>query len=70
MEGPAAHFSVRDWPPLVTSTAARAPVMASKPVAYTMASNSNDSPAVSMPVSVMLVIGCCRRSTSRTWGRL
>ena len=44
--------------------------MASNPVAYTMASNSRDSSVVSIPVSVMDTIGCLRRSTSRTWGRL
>ncbi len=61
----------------VMSTLTMAPVMASKPVASTMASNSNVSPPsppvaslVSMPVSVTVRIGVLRRSTSRTWGRL
>ena len=52
------------------STATIAPVIASKPVANTMASNSSDSLVVLMPVSVMVVIGVLRRSTSRTCGRL
>ena len=71
VDGPDAHFSWRDTPSRpATSAATRAPVMASKPVAYTMASKPNDSSAVSMPSSVMLTIGCLRRSTSRTCGML
>ncbi len=43
------------------STATMAPVMASKPVAKTMASKANDSAVVSMPVSVTVVMGVLRR---------
>jgi hypothetical protein len=44
VDGPAAHLSLRDRPSRpVTSAPTRAPVMASKPVAYTMASKPNDS---------------------------
>ena len=51
-------------------TARIAPVMASKPVANTMASNPWLPDAVSMPDSVMVVIGSVRRSTSVTCGSL
>jgi len=54
----------------VTSTDTSGPVMASKPVAKTMASNCSDSSAVSMPSSVTVTIGVRRRSTRWTWGRL
>ena len=71
VRGPSAHFSASDRPSRpVMSTATMAPVMASKPVANTMASNSNDSSEVSMPVSVIVARGVLRRSTRRTWGRL
>jgi hypothetical protein len=71
VDGPAAHFVLEGHTiPAGDVAATRAPVMASKPVAYTMASKPNDSSAVSMPSSVMLTIGCLRRSTSRTCGRL
>ena len=71
MDGPSAHFSLSETPSRpVMSTATTGPVMASNPVAYTMASNSKDSSVVSIPDSVMETIGCLRRSTSRTWGRL
>ena len=47
-----------------------APVMASKPVANTMASTSKVRLSVLMPVAVIDVIGSCRRFTSVTLGRL
>jgi hypothetical protein len=52
------------------STDTSGPVMASNPVANTIVSNSNDSSTVSMPVSVIAMIGVRRTSTSRTWGKL
>ena len=71
VSGPAAHFSFSVTPSRpVMSTDTIAPVIASKPVANTIASNSNDSVVVSIPVSVTVSIGVLRRSTSRTWGRL
>ena len=71
VRGPWAHFSFSDNPSRpVMSTATMAPVMASKPVANTMASNSSDSPAMSTPVSVTAASGWRCRSIRRTWGRL
>ena len=51
-------------------TASMAPVMASKPVANTMASSAMLRRAVWMPVAVMRSMGSWLRSTSVTWGRL
>ena len=69
--GPCAHFcfSVALSRP-VMSTATKAPVIASKPVAKTMASNSIDSFCSAIPPSVILSIGLLRRSTKRTCGKL
>ena len=47
-----------------------APVPKSKPVAHTMMSNSCTPSAVSMPRSVMRMIGVAFRSTSDTFSRL
>jgi hypothetical protein len=48
-----------------------APVMASKPVAKTMASSSCSAPEASRrPVAVISWIGSLRTSTSDTFGRL
>ena len=47
-----------------------APVMASKPVANTMASTSMARLSVLMPEAVIDLIGSCRRFTSVTLGRL
>ena len=56
--GPSAHASRRVRPSRpVMSTLTIAPVIASKPVANTIASNSNDSSAKSIPDRVMVSIG-------------
>ena len=52
------------------STPTSAPVIASKPVANTIASNSKSSADVVIPVSVIVSIGVRRRLTSRTCGEL
>ena len=68
--GPSTQASRNDSPPRpVMSTPTIAPVIASKPVANTIASNSIDS-LVSMPVSVMVAIGSLCRLMSRTLSRL
>ncbi|CAB4724361.1 unannotated protein [freshwater metagenome] len=69
--GPASHafFSVLPFLPSM-STLTMAPVIASKPVANTMASNSNDSSWVSMPVSVIVLSEFLRMLTRRTCSRL
>ena len=71
VSGPFSHLSFRVTPSLpAISTFTIAPVIASNPVAYTMASNSFDSLPKSIPVSVMLRMGCAFKSTSRTCGLL
>ena len=52
------------------STAAIAPVIASKPVANTIASNSKDSSTVSIPVSVMCRIGCVAKVDEPHMGKV
>ena len=71
VSGPSSHCSFNVTPSRpAMSTATMAPVIASNPVAYTMASNSKSSADVRMPDSVTDSIGVARRSTSRTCGRL
>ncbi len=68
---PSAHLSRNvspSWPWM--STATSAPVIASKPVANTMASNSNSRSLVRIPVGVISTIGSRRRLTSATLSRL
>ena len=52
------------------SIAVSAPVIASKPVAYTIASNSYSRSVVRMPRSVISTMGVRRRLTSGTFSRL
>ena len=71
VSGPFSHLFLRVTPFFPVMLAfTMAPVIASKPVAYTITSNSFDSLPKSIPVSVMLRIGLVFKSTSRTCGLL
>ena len=52
------------------STASSAPVIASKPVAKTIASNSKLCSRVAIPLAVIETIGSCLMSTTATLGLL
>ena len=68
---PASHASVIFAPPEpITFIAFKGPVIASKPVAKTIMSNSNEPCSVWIPVGVMRSMPPRRRSTSSTFSRL
>ena len=71
VRGPAAHLSRNERPPRPRmSTASKAPVMASKPIANTRASRAYSAACVRTPGGVMASIGSFRMSTSVTLSRL
>ena len=71
LRGPSAHFCASGIPPRPLMPALSSePVIASKPVAYTMLSSAYSASRVAMPSGVTLVIGEARKSTSVTLGRL
>ncbi len=71
MAGPAAQASFSRAPPLPRmSILSSAPVMASKPIAKTMASTSYSRTAVFTPAGVIRSIGSSVRSTRLTLSRL
>jgi hypothetical protein len=71
VSGPCAQRSFSRWPPVPRmSMRSKAPVMASKPVAKMMMSNSYSASLVRMPLEVTRSIGVARVSTRVTLGWL